>query len=127
MTHIQNARITDATIQFERGFALTAWIHVEMESGNQGFGGFVMGGNPFDENVVCAKHQNQKNLAADVIGGFMAIADVESWDKMKGKVIRVEHETSGWNGPILAIGHAFKDRWYRPKERMALLTGRTDD
>ena len=127
MTHIQNARITDATIQFERGFALTVWVFVEMEVGHQGFGGFVLGGNPFDKSATCAKHEDSKNLAADMIGGVMAVADVEKWTDLKGKVVRVEHDSDQWSGNIVAIGHAFKERWYRPKERMALLTGRIDD
>lgn len=72
---IENGRITGADIIFSRGFALDCWITIEFEGSNQGFGGYVLGGNPFDESAVCARHNQQKNIAADFIGGVMAVAD----------------------------------------------------
>lgn len=118
MSEIENGRITSADIQFSRGFILDAWVHLEFEGSGQGFGGYVLGGNPFDSEK-CADHAKQANLAADFIGGIMAVADVEKWSDLKGKVVRVERADKF--GQIVAIGHAFKDRWYRPVERMELL------
>lgn len=116
---IENGRITNADILFSRGFILDCWLTLEFEGSGQGFGGFVLGGNPFDDDARAARHGEQPNLAADFIGGIMAIADVEKFSDLKGKVIRVERETS--MGPIVAIGHPFKDHWYRPTERFAAL------
>lgn len=117
--HIENGRITSADIVFSRGFALYCWVHLEFEGSGQGFGGYVLGGNPFAASAVCARHETQKNLAADFIGGVMAVADVEKFSALPGKVIRVRRDSPF--GTIEAIGHAFKDRWYVPKERFAFL------
>lgn len=115
---IENGRITSADIVFSRGFILDCNILIEFEASAQGFGGYVLGGKPFSD-AACAKHEEQPNLAADWIAHVMAIADVEAFSKLPGKVIRVERETP--YGRIVAIGHAFKDRWYRPDERIEVL------
>lgn len=109
---IQNARIGSADINFDRGFILSAWLHLEFEGCGQGFGGYVLGGKP-DTTCACNDHPNQPNLAADFIGHCMAIADVEQWSKMAGKIIRVKRADK--YGKILAIGHAVKDLWYEPE------------
>lgn len=116
---IENGRISSADIMFSRGFILDCWVHIEFDGSGQGFGGYVLGGSPFDTSANCARHEDQRNLAADFIGGVMAVADVEQFSALKGKVIRVERDKP--YGAIVAIGHPFKDRWYRPKERMAFL------
>lgn len=116
---IENGIITDADIKFSGGFILDCWLMLQFEGTGQGFGGYVLGGNPFDTTAACARHDRQKNLAADFIGGVMAVAGVESFSELKGKVIRVERETL--MGPIIAIGHPINDRWYRPRDRMAML------
>lgn len=119
MSTIENGRITHADIMFSRGFILDCWLTLEFDGSGQGFGGYVLGGNPFDTTAACARHHEQRNLAADFIGGVMAVADVEKFSHLVGKVIRVRRETSF--GTIEAIGHAFKDRWYEPKVRMEVL------
>jgi hypothetical protein len=117
---VENGRIANADIMFSRGFILDCWITLEFDGTGQGFGGYVLGGNPFDKpDVRASRHGEQPNLAADFIGGVMAVADVEKFSDLKGKVVRVEREQP--MGPIIAIGHPFKDRWYRPGERFELL------
>lgn len=118
---MENGRIKEADIVFSRGFALDCWITLEFDGSGQGFGGYVLGGNPFDTSTLCAKHHEQKNLAADFIGGVMAVADVQKFSSLVGKVIRVKRGSPF--GLIEAIGHPFKDIWYEPKKRFALLAG----
>jgi hypothetical protein len=116
MTEIVNAEITDATIRFDRDIFLCAHIGLSYgDSTYQGFGGLVLGGNPFDTTVAAAKHADQPNIAADFIGGAMAVAGVDSWSKLPGRIVRVKRE-DGFGGKILAIGHATKDRWLDPAE-----------
>ena len=99
---------------------------LKYNGGGQGFGGFVLGGSPFDEAVKCAEHHNQKNLCADFIGAVLAVAGVERWSDLAGKIVRVG-KTDEW-GEIIALGHAVKDRWYNPKLRFEALTkGRAND
>jgi hypothetical protein len=116
---IENGRITGVEIQFDRGFALSCWVHIEFDGSGQGFGGYVLGGNPFDQSAVCARHDEQANFAADFIGGVMACADVERLSDAKGNVIRVRRDEHF--GPIVAIGHPFKDRWYEPAVRLGAI------
>ena len=116
-----NAEIESADIRIERGFILTAWVHLKWDGQGQGFGGYVLGGTPFDD-ALCARHEDQTNLAADFIGGILAVAGVDSFKALTGKIIRVAKDDS-W-GDILAIGHPVKERWYVPKDRFALLAER---
>lgn len=116
---MENGRIANADIMFSRGFILDCWLTIEFDGSGQGFGGYVLGGNPFDKDAKAAEHGRQANIAADFIGGVMAVADVDKFSALIGKVVRVERETPF--GTIVAIGHPFKDRWYRPAERFAAL------
>lgn len=51
------------------------------------------------------------------------VAGVESWDKIKGKSVRVKYEGgAGFASKIIAIGHIVKDDWFNPSadfERMS--------
>lgn len=117
---VTNAIIERADIRFDRGFILTVWLGLKFDGTGQVFGGYSLGGSPFDKTAKVAEHERQTNIAADFIGGCMAVADVESWKDLQGKIIRVGKDDE-W-GTILAIGHAVKDRWYEPKARMEMLT-----
>jgi len=121
---IENGIIESADIVFSRGFALDCWLHLKFDGTGQGFGGYVLGGNPFDKAIPANNHKEQGNLAADFIGGCMAVAGVEKFSDLAGKVIRVERD-GDW-GKITAIGHPVKDIWYRPAERMAMLTSNAE-
>ena len=117
---IENGIIESADIVIERGFVLTCWITLTFDGSGQGFGGYVLGGSPFDYTSNAAKHQDQPNIAADFIGGVLSVAGVERFSDLRGKVVRVQRDEPF--GKIIAIGHPVKDIWYRPDIRMALLT-----
>ena len=44
----------------------------------------------------------------------MKTLEVESWEELKGKYVRVEIE--GWGGKILRIWHLMKDKWFSFKD-----------
>jgi hypothetical protein len=115
---VENAIIQSAEIMFSRGFILDCWLFVDRASGTQGFGGWVLGGNPFSE-AKCAEHGGP-NFAADFIGGMMAIAGVEKFSELKGRAIRIELDEK--TGTIRGVGHVVKDIWYRPEPRFQVLT-----
>ena len=117
---IVNAEITSARIGFQRGFALSADLTLNYGGTGQGFGGYVIGGNPFD-SARCARHGEQKNLAAEMIGGILGVVEVEHWGALVGKIVRVKR--TEWGGSIVAIGHPFKDRWFSPDEAFNRLKG----
>lgn len=116
---ISNAVITSAQLQFGNGTFLEVWIWVRHEGGEQGFGGFYIGGNPF-EDYPAARHAEQPNIAAEFIGSVLKCAGVDDWDKLRGSVIRVEREEF-WGGKIRGIGHAIEDHWFRPEQRFAAM------
>ncbi|MXP24843.1 hypothetical protein GRI39_02120 [Altererythrobacter indicus] len=116
---ITNARISGADIVFEKGFILSAWVHLDFDHSGQGFGGFALGGSPFDKVAMVASHHEQPNLAADFIGGVMVVAGVNKWSDLKDKIVRVR-KTDEW-AAVDAIGHPVKDIWYNPNERFAQL------
>jgi hypothetical protein len=45
----------------------------------------------------------------------MQVAGVSSWDKLKGKTIRVKLTSDNLGGKIIAIGHIVKDDWFNPE------------
>lgn len=111
-----NARIESAHLQFDRGVFLTVWLHLDFgDSTQQGFGGFVLGGNPY-ATMAANKHSEQPNLAGEFIGQVMAIAEVKRFDDLPGKIIRVRKEDKF--AQISAIGHPTKDRWFNPSGQL---------
>ena len=116
---IENGRIVRADITFERGFILTCNIEFEFDGSGQAIGGYSLGGDPFADTRL-SKHHQQRNIAADFIGGMMSVADVDAFSALVGKIVRIKRE--GSLGPIVAVGHPIKDKWYCPKERLATLT-----
>ena len=115
---IKNGVITAAKLQFARSSFLEVWVWIRHDGGEQGFGGFVLGGNPF-EDYPAARHSEQPNLAAEFIGSVLKIAGVDDWAALRGSVIRVEIAED--YGTITGIGHAVDDLWFRPEQRFAAM------
>ncbi len=113
-----NARITSADITFERGFALDCALMLDYGGTCQGFGGYIIGGDPF-QDTADSKHKDQPNFAAEFIGAVLAVAGVERFSQLVGKIIRVRKDDG--RGLIRAIGHPIKDIWFNPKERFDAL------
>lgn len=102
MRSIMNARIESARVELARGFALTIWIHVEHESGSQGFGGYCL------TNVTKSP---MPHLAAWTAALFTMFG-VERFEDMVGQACRVDADF----GRIYRIGHLLKDDWFDPEE-----------
>lgn len=111
--YITNARILECDVRVERGFMLTVNLTVGFSGGEQGFGGYCLGGMT---NTTCAanRHEEQKNLLAEWVAGVLGAAEAESLQSCIGKVIRVGKDDEMF-GEILAIGHAIDDFWFEPK------------
>lgn len=103
---IVNAKIDSISLGFDRGVFLSAWLHLDYGGVHQGFGGFCLA----KKEKPCF---DQGPYAGHFIARCLEIADVEEWDQLKGKTIRVKKE-SGWSGSISAIGHILKDDWFSP-------------
>ena len=100
---IENAVIDRAVIGLDRDIFVTAWLYLSYEHASQGFGGFCL--------------HNTRNLsggdwAGVFIGKVLKLVEVDSWDDLPGKTIRVERSGS----TITRIGNIIKDVWFDPKE-----------
>lgn len=108
---IRNAVIESVSIDTGGRELLTAWLHLDYGDGShQGFGGLTLY-LPKDY-----KHFTHKgDFAGHFIFRTMQVAGVESWDKVKGRSIRVKYEGgTGFASKITAIGHIVKDDWFNP-------------
>lgn len=103
---IKNAIIESARIEIEDHGILTAWVLLNYGDSAQGFGGY---GLYLPKNFT---HHKLNSVAGHFIYRVMEIADVEAWDELAGKTVRVKSDLSG----VEAIGHIVKDTWFNPKE-----------
>lgn len=102
---IKNAIIESATINDADRGLLTVWLTLKYGDGTgQGFGGYTL------YLPKTYKHHKMLSHAGHFIWRCMEIAEVSSWDKMKGKTIRVKAEHS----KVHSIGHIVKDDWFDP-------------
>lgn len=106
-TEILNAEITNTKLGEEHG-CLTADLTIEGSGWGCVFGGY------------CLDHwflETGEHYSPDGYGAIielMKTLEVESWEALKGKYVRVEIE--GWGGNILRIGHLMKDKWFSFKD-----------
>ena len=117
-TTILNAIITDATLGVSRGFILDSYIFLDFGGIQQGFGGYALGGMPFQESRLS---NGSQQLIGEWVRYVLSVADVEEWSKLKGRTVRVEVENEGIGQNIIGIGHIVKDRWFYPKQVFASL------
>lgn len=111
MIETKNAIIESASLSTgDRGF-LDCWLTLDYGGSGQGFGGYVL------YLPKSYSHHELKSVAGHFIFRVLEIAGVESWDKLKGRTIRVKCEHS----KVHAIGHIVRDDWFNPSEDFAAL------
>jgi len=117
VSEIVNARIQSAEIGYDREVFLSVWLILDYGGGScQGFGGYILGGDPYHD-MVANNHAGQSNIAGEFIAQCLSIGGAEKFNQLPGKVIRVRRG-GGWNGKIEAIGHAIEDKWFEPESRL---------
>lgn len=106
---IKNAVIESVSLDMGDRGLLTSYLSLDYgDGGHQGFGGYVL------YLPKSFKHHEMLSHAGHFIFRCLEIAGVESWDKLKGKSIRVQLDGDGFSGNIKAIGHIVKNDWFWP-------------
>ena len=115
MTEIKNAIIKSTSLGTEDHFILSAWVHLDYESGDQRFGGYALDGQPEKREPGYGRtpHANCGLFIARVL----EVVGVDSWEKLPGKSVRVRADSA----KVEAIGHFLKDEWFVPEEEFAKL------
>lgn len=113
--YICNAKITDTKLGClkDRGI-FTFWIMLEYTNGGQGFGGYVL-----DVYNVLTKERDHSNVTGEVISGILKALDVDSWEDLKGKYVRVQRTDEGLGGTVVGIGHIVKDKFFNIRDCFA--------
>ena len=101
---IQNAKIESVSLGFEDHGILTCWLHLDYGGAGQGFGGYGFSHDPRGNG-----HIGSPDLA-DYIIGILDTLEVDSWEKLPGKMVRADST----HDKVLRIGHLLKDRWFDP-------------
>lgn len=107
---IRNAKIKSVNFDTERG--LSAWLQLDYGCGGQGFGGYSLYAPKGWGAHKCP------NVCGHFIYRCLEVAEVNDWNKLIGKTIRVK---INGDDRIEAIGHIINDDWFNPKEEFAEL------
>lgn len=100
-TEILNAEITETRLGEDHG-CLTADLIIEGNSWGCRYGGYCL------DHWYADTGEHYSSDGYGAIIELMKTLEVDSWEELKGKYIRVE--TEGWGGKVVRIGHLFKDR-----------------
>lgn len=106
-TEILNAKITNTKLGEDHG-CLTANLFLEGDGWGCTFGGYCLD----HWYSYVGKHHSPDGYGAII--ELMKTLEVESWEELNGKYVRVEIE--GWGGNIIKIGHLLKNKWFSWKD-----------
>ena len=106
---VTNAIIESASLTRADHGVLSGWLTLNYGGTGQGFGGYSLYLPKSFKN-----HDLNVNYAGHFIFRVMEIAEVEKWEDLPGKTIRVR-KSDEW-GLIEAIGHIVKEDWFSPAE-----------
>jgi hypothetical protein len=98
---------------------LTVYLHLVFDGTGQGFGGYAHD-RPVKDAAGMFLRREGTAWGMEWIGRVMQTLEVETWEKLPGTIIRARHEGDRW-GKLVAIGHAYKNRWFTPETDLAHL------
>lgn len=110
-----NAKVTNTQLGclHDRGI-MTFWIHLEFGIGGKGFGGYCLDSWDSDNN-----ERVQSKLTGDMIYGILQALDLDSWEDLKGKYVRVAVDEKGFGQKLLGIGHIVNDKFFMIEDWLA--------
>ena len=104
----QNAKITRTSLGTEDHGILSAWLYLEFEGGGQAFGGWALDG----ARKTGEAERTDSAACGAFISGVLRTVEIDLWEKLPGTIVRIRRHKE--RDTIIAIGHAYKDRWFEP-------------
>jgi hypothetical protein len=89
-----------------KGSIMTFWLNLDYGGTGQGAGGVVLDDPLKDESGKFIRRVGTAEGMQKVMD-ILKIVDVEKWEDLPGKPIRVEHSQN----KVVRIGHYLKDIW----------------
>ena len=103
---IMNAVITKTHLGLENHGIFSYMLSLDLSGGGSiGWGGYAL--DDFDKEL---KRRIGTAPGMELIMQIMAVVNVEKWEDLRGKHIRVK-QAGGWGGKLIAIGHFMEDKW----------------
>lgn len=109
----KNAVIRSTMLGYEDHGFLTAVIDLDYGGSGQGFGQYIFGNR---------QPGLKTGFGVDFIAAVLRVADVDEWEKLKGRPVRVR----GHHAKVEAIGHYLKEDWFYPEELNQRYQGQFD-
>lgn len=111
----KNARIESTMLGVESHGILTAFVHVAGDGWGCGFGGYSLDG----PHNVDGKFAGRIGSAFGMewIRRVLDVLEAQTWETLPGTIVRVRLDEPF--GKIVAIGHAYKERWFTPATDLA--------
>lgn len=109
MDGILNVKICDTKLGYEDHGIFTCELLLEGDGWGCWYGGYVLDEYNKELNERIATRQGFQAIIE-----LMKTLEVDKWEDLKGKYVRVEGQ--GWGGKITKIGHLIKDKWFSFKE-----------
>lgn len=109
MSIIENAKIKNVSISMADHGVITFTIFVEGAGWGCGIGQYVNG-----VGYLGADYWKGNGSAIVAMMKIMDTVEVEKWEDLQGKYIRVESD--GWGSTIHKIGNIIKDKWFDLRE-----------
>ena len=117
--HYINAKITETKLGclHDRGI-MTFWIMLDFDGSGQGLGGYAL-----DFYCKTTQKRLQTTLTGEVVYGVLIALELDSWEDLKGKYVRIAVDNPGLRQNILGIGHIVKDKFFMVDEVMEKYAG----
>lgn len=110
LNQTENARISGVRLGFDRDIFLTFWVTVEGKGWGQSIGGYVLAKKGEPEGFA-------KGFAA--IANLLNVVGVESWEELRGQLIRVKDVGGPGSSTPPVIGHIIDDKWWDIRTELA--------
>lgn len=107
---IENAKIKSTFLGIEDHNIMTFSIELTGDGWGQCFGHISL--NSYNEKTK--KRDKDCGKTSPMIRDLLDTFEITHWEKLAGELCRVQREN--YPSPITAIGHIFKNKWFKLKD-----------